>query len=81
MEELLRYIINSLVSKPDQVEIAFADESEKVKVVTVKVDPSDMGKVIGRNGKIASAIRTIVKSVTTKENQRYIVKIIEKENA
>lgn len=81
MEELLKYIINSLVSKPDQVEITFADESEKVKVVTIKVDPSDMGKVIGRNGKIATAIRTIVKSVTTKENQRYVVKIIEKENA
>ncbi len=81
MEELLRYMVNSLVSKPEQVEITVADESEKTKVVTVKVDPEDMGKVIGRNGKVATAIRTIVKSVTTKENKRYIVKIIEKENA
>lgn len=81
MEELLRYMVNSLVSKPEQVEITVDDESEKTKVVTVKVDPSDMGKVIGRNGKVATAIRTIVKSVTTKENKRYIVKIIEKENA
>lgn len=81
MEELLKYIVNSLVSKPEQVEIAFADESEKVRIVTVKVDPEDMGKVIGRNGKVATAIRTIVKSVTTKENKRYVVKIIEKENA
>lgn len=81
MEELLRYIINSLVSKPDQVEISVEDESEKVKVVKIAVDSEDMGKVIGRNGKVATAIRTIVKSVTTKENKRYIVKIIEKENA
>ena len=81
MEELLRYIINSLVSKPDQVEISVEDESEKVKVVKVAVDSEDMGKVIGRNGKVATAIRTIVKSVTTKENKRYVVKIIEKEHA
>ncbi len=81
MEELLKYIVNSLVSKPENVEISVEDESEKVKVVKVVVDGEDMGKVIGRNGKVATAIRTIVKSVTTKENKRYIVKIIEKENA
>lgn len=81
MEELLRYIVNSLVAKPENVEISVEDESEKVKIVKVTVDAEDMGKVIGRNGKVATAIRTIVKSVTTKENKRYVVKIIEKENA
>ena len=81
MEELLKYIVNSLVSKPENVEISVEDESEKVKIVKVAVDGEDMGKVIGRNGKVATAIRTIVKSVTTKENKRYVVKIIEKENA
>ena len=81
MEELLKYIVNSLVSKPEAVEISVEDESEKVKIVKVAVDGEDMGKVIGRNGKVATAIRTIVKSITTKENKRYVVKIIEKENA
>ena len=81
MEELLRYIVNSLVAKPENVEISVEDESEKVKIVKVTVDAEDMGKVIGRNGKVATAIRTIVKSITTKENKRYVVKIIEKENA
>ncbi len=78
MEELIKYIINELAEKKDEVEIDIVEESERVTVVNVKVAKSDMGRVIGKNGKIASAIRTIIKSLST-PGKRYILKIGEKE--
>lgn len=81
MEELLKYVVTSLVDKKDDVEITFEPESEKVIIARIVVDKADMGKVIGRNGKVASAIRTLVKSVTLKSGKRYIVKIDERKDA
>ncbi len=78
MLELVKYLVSSLVSKPDEVEVSEVNESEKVTVISVSVSPDDMGKIIGRGGKVASSIRTIVKSASVKENKRYIVKINEK---
>ncbi len=77
MEELLKYVVTSLVDNKDDVQITYTQESNKVTVVRILVDKADMGKIIGRNGKVASAIRTLVKSVTLKGNVRYIVKIEE----
>ncbi|MBR4745343.1 MAG: KH domain-containing protein [Clostridia bacterium] len=81
MEELLKYVVTSLVDKKDDVEITFEPEGEKVIIARIVVDKADMGKVIGRNGKVASAIRTLVKSVTLKSGKRYIVKIDERKDA
>ncbi|MBP5651442.1 MAG: KH domain-containing protein [Clostridia bacterium] len=81
MEELLKYVVTSLVDKKDDVEITFEPEGEKVMIARIVVDKADMGKVIGRNGKVASAIRTLVKSVTLKSGKRYIVKIDERKDA
>ena len=81
MEELLKYVVTSLVDNKDGVEITYTPESDKVMIVRIVVDKSDMGKVIGRNGKVASAIRTLVKSVTLKSGKRYIVKIDERKDA
>ena len=53
------------------------EESEKVNVITVKTHPEDLGRVIGKNGKIATSIRTIVKSKSSKMRKRYIVKFEE----
>ena len=78
MEELLKYVVTSLVDKKDEVEITYTPEGEKVVIVRIIADKADMGKLIGRNGKVASAIRTLVKSVTLKSNKRYIVKIEER---
>ena len=78
MEELLKYVVTSLVDKKDDVEITYTPEGEKVVIVRIIADKADMGKLIGRNGKVASAIRTLVKSVTLKSNKRYIVKIEER---
>ena len=70
MEQLISYIVKSLVDNPDKVEVATEIESEKV-----SVDPSDLGKVIGKGGKIANSIRTIIKSASAKSGRRFIVKI------
>ena len=79
MEELIKYIVENLVDKKESISISSVEESEKVTVVTVLVDKEDIGKVIGRNGKVAGSIRTIVKSASIKSGKRYIVKIGERE--
>lgn len=75
MEQLVTYIVKSLVDNPDKVEITTENESEKVVILKVVVDPSDLGKVIGKGGRIASSIRTIIKSASAKSGRRFIVKI------
>ena len=75
MEQLISYIVKSLVDNPDKVEVSTENESEKVIILKVVVDPSDLGKVIGKGGKIANSIRTIVKSASAKSGRRFIVKI------
>ena len=79
MEELVRYLVSNLVEKPDQIEITSNEESDKVTIINVKVSKDDVGKVIGRNGKIAGSIRTIVKSASAKTGKRFIVKIGERD--
>lgn len=75
MEELVSYIVKSLVDNPDKVEVTSENESEKVVNVKVTVDPEDLGKVIGKGGRIANSIRTIIKSASAKSGRRFIVKI------
>ena len=63
MENLVKYIVENLVD--GEVSVSTQEESEKVSVITVTVAKDDIGKVIGRNGKIAGSIRTIVKSASS----------------
>lgn len=79
MEELVKYIVKSLVDNPDDVRISTVEESEKVTILKVEVNKEDIGKVIGKGGRIASSIRAIVKSASAKSKRRFIVKIGEKE--
>lgn len=79
MEELVRYIVSNLVENQDQIEITTTDESDKVVIISVKVAKDDVGKIIGRNGKIAGSIRTIIKSASAKLGKRFIVKIGERD--
>ena len=79
MEELVKYIIESLVDDKESISVSSVEESAKVTVITVLVNKDDVGKVIGRNGKIASSIRTIVKSASIKSGKRFIVKIGERD--
>ena len=69
MKEILKTILENLVDKKDQVQVTRVDD-EKGVLLKVKVDSSDMGKVIGKQGKNAKAIRTIMKSITSKEHKK-----------
>ena len=69
MEEILKTIIESLVDQKDQVQITRVDD-EKGVLLKVKVADSDMGKIIGKQGRIAKAIRTVMKAVTSKDHKR-----------
>lgn len=75
MEELLTYLVRALVENPDGVRVIKTDENEDTVTYQVLVDPADMGRVIGRQGRIAKAIRTVVKSVAAKEKKKVVVNI------
>ena len=80
MVELVRFIVSRLADDPEVFEVSSVDENEKTTIIKIEADKQNIGKVIGHNGKIANAIRTIVKSMSLKERKRYIVKISEKES-
>lgn len=75
MKETLETIIKSLVEFPEQVTINEVS-SEKTVIFEVRVADTDMGKVIGREGKIATAIRTVMKALATKEQKKVNVEFI-----
>jgi len=79
LEDLVKYIVENLVENKEAIEIKTVDESEKVTVITILVDKEDVGRIIGRDGKIASSIRTIVKSASAKLGKRFIIKIGERD--
>ena len=76
MKELVEVIAKALVNNPDEVAVT-EREDEKGIVVELKVDPSDMGKVIGKQGRIAKAIRSVVKAAASKEEKKVIVEILQ----
>ena len=75
MVELVKFIACSLVEKPEAVDVREVVEEEKI-TIELRVDPDDMGKVIGRQGRIAKAIRTVVKAASIRENKKYVVEIV-----
>ncbi|EFI34004.1 conserved hypothetical protein [Desulfonatronospira thiodismutans ASO3-1] len=76
MKELIEYIAKSLVDNPDQVEVAEV-EGEQTSVIELKVAKEDLGKVIGRQGRTARAMRTILGAASTKAQKRTVLEIIE----
>ncbi|KPJ86939.1 MAG: RNA-binding protein [Spirochaetes bacterium DG_61] len=74
-KEFLLYIIRALVDEPDAVEINVV-EGEKSTIFELKVAPSDIGKVIGKNGRIAKAIRTILNAAIAKSGKRISLDIL-----
>ena len=77
MGELVEMLAKALVDNPDEVQVNEIEEDSKSIIIELKVASEDMGKVIGKQGKIANAIRTVVKSMAIKENTKVNVKIIE----
>lgn len=76
MKELVEFIAKSLVDNPEKVSITQID-GEKSVVLELRVAPDDMGKVIGKQGRIAKAIRTVLNAAATKEGRRVVVEIMQ----
>jgi predicted RNA-binding protein YlqC (UPF0109 family) len=75
VRELVELIAKSLVDNPEAVQVNEISGEQSV-ILELKVAPEDMGKVIGKQGRIAKAIRTVVKAAATKENKRVVVEIL-----
>ena len=73
MQKLLELLVKPLVTNEDKVKVT-VDEQEKQITFNVVVDESDIGKVIGKHGKMANSIRTIIKSIGAKEHKKVFVK-------
>ena len=76
MKELVKVIAMALVDYPDEVEVTEKETDTSI-VLELKVAPDDMGKVIGKQGRIAKAIRTVVKSAATKDDKKVVVEILQ----
>ncbi len=75
MSQLVEMIAKALVDYPDRVTVKEV-ENDQALTVELRVAPEDMGKVIGKQGRIAKAIRTVVKAAAVKENKRVVVEIL-----
>ena len=74
MEELLAWIARGLVDEPDAVRVERVDEPDAV-VLRLSVAPDDVGKVIGRQGRVARALRTLVRSAGARGDRRIVLEI------
>lgn len=75
MQELVEVLAKALVENPDAVQVETVEEDSRI-VLKLHVAQEDMGRVIGKQGRIAKAIRTIIKSAATRENKRVNVDIV-----
>lgn len=76
LKELIEYIAKALVDNPDQVKVSEI-EGEKTSVIELNVSKEDLGKVIGKQGRTARAMRTILSAASTKAKKRAVLEIIE----
>ena len=76
MRELVEYLVRALVEAPDEVAVEELEENGDV-VLEVTVAEDDLGRVIGRGGRIANALRTVARAAATKEERRVMVEILE----
>jgi uncharacterized protein len=77
VKELLEYLVRSLVDDPDAVRVDRFDEPDGTVILELSVAEDDYGKVIGRGGRIAAALRTVVRAAAVKENRRVLIDIVE----
>ena len=76
MKELVEYVARALVDHPDDVTVRVV-EGERTRVLELRVHPNDMGQVIGKQGRTAKAVRTLLSAAATKENVRAVLEIVE----
>lgn len=77
MKELLEYLAQGLVDKPDRVSVVEVTEDDGTTVLELSVDDDDYGNIIGRGGRTAQALRTVVKTAAVKDKRRVFVDIVD----
>jgi len=77
MKELIEYVAKSLVDDKDRVEVREVEEEGEVTVLELRTAPEELGKVIGKGGKIANALRILLSAAAAKAGKRVILKITE----
>ena len=77
MRELLEYLASALVELPDEVKVEEFEEDDGTLVLELSVDEDDYGQVIGRGGRTAQALRTVIKAAAVKDNRRVLLDIVE----
>jgi predicted RNA-binding protein YlqC (UPF0109 family) len=77
VRELLEFIARSLVEKPDEVQVTEVEEIEGEVVLELEVAEDDLGRVIGRGGRVANALRLVMKAAATREDKRVVVDILD----
>ena len=78
MLELVKFVVEQFAEKKDEIEYKVEEKADAIEI-TVHLADSDMGKVIGKQGKIAKALRTLIKASTPRDSKKYILEIREKE--
>jgi predicted RNA-binding protein YlqC (UPF0109 family) len=77
LRELLEFLARALVDRPERVQVEEFEEDDGTLVLELSVDDGDYGKVIGRGGRTAQALRTVIKAAAVKDNRRVLVDIVE----
>ncbi len=77
MRELLEFLARTLVEQPDEVQVTEVEEGEGDVVLELEVADEDLGRVIGRGGRVANALRAVVKAAATRAEKRAVVEILD----
>jgi predicted RNA-binding protein YlqC (UPF0109 family) len=77
MRELLEFLARSLVAEPDAVQVNEVEEIDGEVVLELEVAEDDLGRVIGRGGRVANALRSVMKAAATREEKRVVVDILD----
>jgi predicted RNA-binding protein YlqC (UPF0109 family) len=77
VRELLEFLARSLVANPEAVQVTEVEEIEGEVVLELEVDDDDLGRVIGRGGRVANALRAVMKAAATREEKRVVVDILD----
>ncbi len=76
MRDFIEFIAKKLVDNPEEVEVNYI-QGKSTAIIELRVDPSDVGKVIGKSGRTANALRTLLSAVASRHNQKIVLEIIE----
>ena len=77
MEDLLEFLARALVDKPDQVSIEGFEEDDGTVVLEIRVADDDVGKIIGRGGRTVSSLRTVMRAVASRQDERILVDVVD----